>query len=112
MRTSTNLAELSAGQLRRAVQLREQIDRLEKQLDSILGGGTLPARPAQAKTIISTAGRARIAAAQRQRWARTRVTPPARPAARGKRVLSPEGRAKIVAAVRARWARERQAQHA
>ncbi len=56
---------------------------------------------------MSTAGRARIAAAQkapgaRQKKAQAAATKPARKR-RGK--LSPEGRARIIAAQKARWAK-------
>src|ERR1700758_3336306 len=53
---------------------------------------------------LSAAARARIAAAQRARWAKFRGTAKAGPV-RGKRTLSAAARRKIAAAQRARWAR-------
>jgi hypothetical protein len=53
---------------------------------------------------MSEEGRARIAAAQRARWAKQKGPDGARKA---KRRMSAEGRARIAAAARARWARER-----
>jgi hypothetical protein len=53
---------------------------------------------------VSKSGRARIAAAQRARWAKARQTVKVVPI-RGKRTLSAAARRKIAAAQRARWAR-------
>jgi len=53
---------------------------------------------------LSAAARARIAAAQRARWAKFRGTAKAVPV-RGKRKLSAAARKKIAAAQKARWAR-------
>src|SRR5579859_1793382 len=53
---------------------------------------------------LSAAARARIAAAQRKRWAKFRGTAKAVPV-RGKRKLSAAARRKIAPAQRARWAK-------
>jgi hypothetical protein len=53
---------------------------------------------------LSASARARIAAAQRARWARVREKAKVVPIRR-KRTLSPAARKKIAAAQRARWAR-------
>jgi hypothetical protein len=53
---------------------------------------------------LSESARARIAAAQRARWAKVRQTAKLVPI-RGKRTLSAAGRKKIAAAQRARWAK-------
>src|ERR1700758_899270 len=53
---------------------------------------------------LSAAARARIAAAQRVRWAKFRGTAKASPV-RGKRKLSAAARKKISAAQKARWAK-------
>jgi hypothetical protein len=64
-------------------------------------------RTGQARRKISAAGRARIAEAQRKRWADTRPegkrTAAAKPA-KAKRRLSAAGRAAIIAATKKRWA--------
>lgn len=95
--------------------LREEQDRLTKQLQGISAAlaafGTAYRNNATTRTI-SAAGRARIAAAQRARWAKTKtkpgkvnvVTMPK------KRTLSPAARKKIAAAQRARWAKVRAGQ--
>jgi hypothetical protein len=54
--------------------------------------------------MLSKSARARIAAAQRARWAKVRETAKVVPI-RGKRKLSATARKKITAAQRARWAR-------
>jgi hypothetical protein len=65
--------------------------------------GTRPRRKMSAK------GRARIAAAQRARWARVKgqqkVVPIARSSQPGKRTVSGSARRKIAATQRARWAK-------
>ena len=70
-----SLAELSVKQLRRAVTIREQIDRLQKELDSLSGGGASrhgnAARPRKGK--MSAAAKARISRAMKARWAKVRA---------------------------------------
>lgn len=116
MNINVDLSALSVEQLKRAVQLKEQITRLEEELATLTGSqrsaAKLVSRP---RPMISEAGRARIVAAQRRRWARERAlkaapqpatsTPP--PAAAAKRVLTAEARAKMSAASKERWARVR-----
>jgi hypothetical protein len=60
------------------------------------------------KRTMSAAGRARIAAAQKARWAKQKqdaVEHPAKTNPKKTRKLSPEGRARIIAATKARWAK-------
>jgi hypothetical protein len=66
------------------------------------------------KRVLSAEARARIADAQRKRWAASRKGAPAKSAstkkaAGTKRTLSPEARAKIAEAQRKRWAAVRKA---
>ena len=109
---NTNLSDLSVEQLRKAVQIKEQIAALEGQLAGLLGGKSVSTSTAVAapsgRRGMSAAARAKIAAAQRARWARVKggngkATPKAAKA--GKRTMSPAARAKIAAAARARWAK-------
>ena len=108
------LSGLSVDQLKRALQLKEQISRLEKELESITGGR--PAAMARSvirpRPTISEAGRQRIVEAQRRRWARAKAlqaaAQPTTTSTPGKRNLSPEARAKMSEASRARWARQRE----
>lgn len=61
------LKNLSASQLRQAATLRARIDKLEAQLTTLLGGGSAPAGR---RRRFSAATRAKMAAAQRARWAK------------------------------------------
>ena len=80
----------SIDQLRQAVQIADQIEKLEAQLAAILGGsapaakrqvGRPPKQPAEAKVKatrkkrgkMSAAGRANIVAAQKARWAKIKA---------------------------------------
>ena len=122
----------SIDRLKRAVEVAEQIEKLQSELASILGDkqAAAPAPVAKApkaakvvvskpagkgKRTMSPEARERIAAAQRARWAKSRGAVVAKPAASasaaapkaktGKRPpLSPEAREKIAAAARRRWA--------
>ncbi|MBA3962146.1 MAG: hypothetical protein H0X40_09620 [Chthoniobacterales bacterium] len=138
--------DLSVNQLQKAVSIRQQIDHLQSQLNSLLGGsgGTASAPtgarkgrpPGSAKKgngrkrrgTISAAGRARIAAAARARWARKKAgatggseASAAAPAAAStktaakktsgkKRGLSAAGRKRLSQMMKARWAARRKAQ--
>jgi hypothetical protein len=102
----SNLQSLTVEQLRKAVVIKEQIERLEAQLSALAGTGML----AEGETFIrrgrmSAAGRARIAAAQRARWAKMRRQSVARVAADGKkRTVSAATKARLAAIAKARWA--------
>jgi hypothetical protein len=81
------------------------------ELNQILGPGTTGAAPAPAgerKRTISAAGRARIVAAQKARWARYNAGKKPAPKKTGRR-MSASAKARIAAAQRARWARFRAA---
>ena len=118
-----SLADLPISKLKRAVGLRERIESLKTELDELLGARSyLPARgdrnsraqdqhaaPRERRGLTS-AGRARIAAAQRLRWSKYNASRPARAETPSKEPrLSAEGRARVAAAVRARWDRYRAA---
>ena len=107
---SNLLSSLSLAQLQRAVAIKEQMEALESELQGLNGDEGSGAR-AKTKTKtrgynISAAGRARIAAAQRARWAKVkgRKAPAAKKA---KRKMSAAGRAAISKAAKARWAKAR-----
>ncbi len=115
---ATSLSNLTVAQLQRAAQIKQQIEVLEAELTSVLGGlpvakGRRGRPPGGGKGGgISAAGRARIAAAQRLRWAKFKANrKDAAKAGRGgrrRRKMSPEARARIAAAQKARWAKIRQ----
>ncbi len=71
------MTSLTAVQLRKAASIREKIDRLQAELDSILGGSSAPkaiAAPAvKPKRKMSAVARARMAAAAKARWAKIRA---------------------------------------
>jgi hypothetical protein len=98
------ISSLSAQQLRRAAAIKEQIDTLESELGKILGGNSV-AKVASGKRTMSASGRARIAAAQKARWAKTKGSKSTGSAGAPKRKMSAAARAKIAAAAKARWAK-------
>jgi len=106
---SNSLATVTAVQLRQAIAIKEQIEALETELAAIFGAGPATVTPEAAPTgkrTMSAAGRARVAAAQRARWARQKgAAPQAVEAPKHKRQISPEGRQRMVAGAKARWAK-------
>lgn len=100
------LDTLSVTQLKKAVSLREKIDSLKTELAHIFGT-TEAAGGTGRRGGMSAAGRARIAAAQRARWAK--INGKVAPAKTGKRKMSAAGRAAIAAAAKARWAKAKAA---
>jgi len=119
-----SITSLSVQQLRQAANLKEQIAGLEKQLSQVLGATTQTTAPATAKAPkkggMSAAGKARIVAAQKARWAKIKAAKPAAPAVKPavkavvaksapapkkKFTMSAAAKAKISAAAKARWAK-------
>ena len=104
-----DITNYSAMQLRQAANLKEQIESLQNELAGYLGGSPIESAPRK-KNRMSAAGRARIIAAQKARWAKVHA---AAGTAKGvkkttttrKRKLSAAARARIAAVARARWAK-------
>lgn len=70
----SNLSSLTSAQLKQAAALKDKIEALSRQLNSLLGGGSAASAPKSAKRgKMSAAGRARVAAAQRARWAKIKA---------------------------------------
>lgn len=69
------LNRLSVKQLKRAVTLKERIARLEAKLAGLLGGpDTTPSdKPVRRQRKMSAAGRAKISAAAKARWAKVKA---------------------------------------
>jgi hypothetical protein len=93
-------------------QLEAERDRLDSALQALRGIGHVSGRGGGRKgRTMSAAGRRRIAAAQRARWAKVRgqlkVVPIAHASKAGKRTMSAAARRRIAAAQRARWAKIR-----
>jgi hypothetical protein len=72
---SSSITNLSAQQLRRAADIKDKIQSLEIELEQILGSATKPVAPAAPKKRrkMSAAGRARISAAAKARWAKVKA---------------------------------------
>lgn len=105
-----SINSLSAEQLRRAAAIKDQIDTLENELGRILDGHSGKGRTAGGRRTMSASARARIAAAQRARWAKYKANTAAKKArGGGRRKMSAAARAKIAAAARARWAKAKAA---
>jgi hypothetical protein len=108
-----NIASLTAAQLHRVIAIKEQIEALQAQIDSIAnrGGGEIPIPTtikAPKKRRMTAAGRARIAAAARARWARIKGTK-VEAAPKKRRKMGAAWKAKLAAAARARWAKAKAA---
>jgi hypothetical protein len=103
------LTELTTSQLNSIIEIKEQIEKLQSQLDSIAAGSdhSVPVTAIKRRRRMSRAGRARIIAAVKARWAKVKGNGNSKPAKQDKRRLSAAGRAAIIAATKARWARAR-----
>jgi hypothetical protein len=73
--SQNTLSRLSVAQLKRAVAIKQQMERLEKQLVGILGGpDTTPVgQVTRRRRKMTAAGRAKIAAAAKERWAKVKA---------------------------------------
>jgi hypothetical protein len=104
----TPLQNLSVEQLRKLVAIREQIETLQREIESITGGGSAGAEIPKhlGRKKMSFAARARLAASAR--WARVRAgKAEAWPHQRPK--MSAATKAKMAAAAKARWAKAKAA---
>jgi hypothetical protein len=107
-----NLLDLTVSQLKRAATIKEQIERLNKELRAVLGP---PAKSRTASTknwTMSASVKKKIAATQKARWANLRRAKPAtssvKPAATAKKKsMSSAARAKLSAKLKAYWAAKR-----
>ncbi|MGA2661982.1 MAG: hypothetical protein ABSH34_31265 [Verrucomicrobiota bacterium] len=124
-----NITTLTPQQLRKAADLKENIDALQEQLNAILGGGETPTpvapeepeRPKNGRRKrrkkVSAEGRANISAAAKARWAARRmgkksVTVAAeseQPLEKPKRKRSAAWSKALSEAMKARWAKARRA---
>ena len=108
----SNLSSLTSAQLKRAANLKEQLESLGAELADLLGGNGATVKSAGLpvkKGKFSPAGLARLRAAQKARWARVHAANGIKPAKKARRKMSAAGRAKIAAGARARWAAVRAA---
>jgi hypothetical protein len=105
-----SLLNLSVQTLRKAADLKEKIAGLEKQLAAILGSPTKSAAPKAPKKKggMSAAGKAKIAAAQKARWAKVhaaKAKPATKPVKKARKKMSAAAKAKLSAMAKARWAK-------
>ncbi len=103
------ILSIPSAQLKRIVALKEQIEKLQSQLQAAVTDSAPVGKAAPKKRTMSLAARRKIAAAARARWARVKGTAKAAPK---KRTMSLAARRKIAAAARARWAKVRAAKKA
>ena len=108
----TNLTELTTTQLNQIIAIKEQIEALQRQMDSIAGGGgEIPSpstedapAPARRKYHMTAAHKRKLikalAKARRIRLVKIKGR-------KGKRRISAAGRAAMSAAGKARWARQK-----
>lgn len=102
----TNLTLVLSQLEHERTRLTSQLEGLNRALSALNGTGSK-----RTGRTISAAGRARIAAAQRARWAKVKGRKVVSITTR-KRTMSPAARRRIVAAQKARWAKWRKAQKA
>jgi hypothetical protein len=96
------ILSISSAQLKRIVAMKEQIEKLQSQLQAAVTDSAPAGKAAPKKRIMSLAARRKIAAAARARWAKVKGTAKAAPK---KRTMSLAARRKISAAAKARWAK-------
>jgi hypothetical protein len=94
---------ITAQDLRRAADLQEQIETLQSELSALLGETAQQPPVASGRRQMSAAGRARIAEAQRARWAKFKTGANGASAQRPRRTMSAAAKARLAAVARARW---------
>ena len=111
----TNISSLTTTQLTQIIAIKEQIETLQSQIESIAGGGEVPSpaseeapTPGKRKYHMSAAHKRKLIKALKKarkiRWARVKA------AKKGRKKdwrSSPAVRAKLSAAAKARWAKAR-----
>jgi hypothetical protein len=104
-----NIYDLTINQLKRAAAVKEQLERLNKELRAIVDEPAKSGAAPKKNRTMSAAVRKKIAATQKARWANLRrtkpVTPTVKPAAKAKKkAVSTATRAKLSAKLKAYWA--------
>ena len=106
-----NVYDLTTQQLKRAAAIKEQIDRLSKELRSIFGAPANPRAVQKKNQSMSASTKTKIATAKRARSAnlrRAKATRSVKPAAQAKKKrMAPAARAKLSAKLKAYWAAKR-----
>ena len=98
-----NLLDLTSQQLKRAAAIKDKIAVLNKELAKILG---VSADRSNNHRTMSVAGKKKIAAAQKARWAKIRNARSARPSTKPakKKTMSAAAKAKVSTKMKAYWA--------
>jgi hypothetical protein len=104
-----NLLDLTITQLKRAAAIKEQIEKLNKELRAILGAPANPGAAPQKKRTMSAATRRKIAASQKARLANLRRAKPAalsvKPVTKAqKKTVTRATKARLSAKLKAYWA--------
>ena len=109
-----NLSELSASKLRQAAALKERIEALQKELNSLLGNAAAaPAAPAKPKPQgMSAAAKAKLSAKLKAYWAKKKAVkqaPTVVKVAQPKSKMSAAAKAIMSAKLKAFWAKKKAA---
>jgi hypothetical protein len=104
-----SIYDLTVSQLKRAAAIKEQIEKLNKELRTILGPPARSRAALKKSQTMSASIKKRIAAAQKARWATLRrakraAAKAARPALKTKKRVGAATRAKLSAKLKAYWA--------
>src|SRR4030095_4765843 len=104
-----NIYDLTTNQLKRAAAIKEQIERLNKELRAILGAPSKSRAAPKKNRAMSASIKKKIAAAQKAKCANLQgaksATRAVKPAAKAKKkTMSPAARAKLSAKLKAYWA--------
>jgi hypothetical protein len=105
-----DLSQITPAQLRQAANLKEQIEELQRELESILGGSA-PTESQKPHWTQTAAGRARLKKSARLAW-RTRRGSASPSNGNGQKVhwtQTPAGRAKMAKLMQRRWQKRRTA---
>jgi hypothetical protein len=102
------MINLSASQLRRAANIKDKIESLTNELTRLLGRTDGPAASRKRRKM-SAATKAKMAAAQRARWAKKSGTKAAKATAKPRRKVSAAVRKRLAESAKARWAKARAA---
>jgi len=103
-----NILELTPSQLKQAATIKEQVQRLTRELHGILGASTNSIGASPTYRSMSASVKKKIAATQKARWVKLRREKSAlstqRAAKAKKKTMSPAARAKLSAKLKTYWA--------
>ena len=103
-----NILDLTPSQLKQAATIKEQVERLTRELHGILGASTNSIGASPTNRTMSASVKKKIAATQKARWVKLRREKSALSAQRAakakKKTMSPAARAKLSAKLKAYWA--------